>query len=144
MYDRVITHFKQDELMNAKRKYSAALRYLEKWQLIARKDRKTGEHLYLEESIWLQQDAVLQSIFIATLSLAKNRRADISSDTILREVRQKLKQHEVDLAYKTSKILVPYVLSKKCGWKMVNNSLKPPASSKSKKQVTYEIQAELF
>jgi hypothetical protein len=144
LYDNVIKHFRDDDLVNAKRKYNAAIKHLEKWRFITRKDRISGEHLYLEDSIWLQQDAILQSIFIATLTLSKNRRADITSDTILKEVRQSLRQNEVDLAYKTSKILVPYVLNKRCGWRISDENLSPPASAKSKRKVTYEVQAELF
>lgn len=145
VYERVLGHFKQPDIANPRGKFNSAVKDLAKWQLIKVLEKKSGERLYLEDSIWLQQGPVLQSIFIATLELSKNRRADISSNTILKEVRQKLRQHEVDLAYKTSKVLVPYVLYKRCKWRYdENNELRPPASSKSKKQETYEVQAELF
>jgi len=144
LFERVLEHVSQDQRINGKRKYSAALRALEKWQFIHTKDKKRGQRIYLEDSIWLQQDAILQSIYIATLSLAKNRRNDITSETILKEVRQKLRHGEVDLAHKTSRILVPYVLHKRCKWRALADELCPPAKSKNKRAVTYEIQEELF
>ena len=144
LFDQVCKHFREDELINAKRKYSQAMKSLNNCGFITRVDKKSGEHIYLEDSIWLQQDAILQSIYIATLSLAKNRRSDITLETILKDVRQKLRQNEVDLAYKTSRILVPYVLQKRCKWKTVDGLLCPPGKSKKDKVVTYEIQEELF
>lgn len=144
LYDRVVEHLNEEQQINGKRKYASALKALEKWRFIHTKDKVRGQHIYLEDSIWLQQDAILQSIFIATLALSKNRRNDITSETILKEVRQKLRHGEVDLAHKTSRILVPYVLQKRCKWRNVDNELCPPAKSKSKRTKTYEIQEELF
>ncbi len=144
LYECVCKHFKEEDLLNAKRKYSQAMKNLCRLGLINRVEKKSGEYIYLEDSIWLQQDAILQSIFIATLSLAKNRRSDITSETILKDVRQKLRQNEVDLAYKTSRILVPFVLQKRCKWRMNDGVLCPPSKAKKEKVVAYEIQEELF
>ena len=144
LYERVVEHLNDEQKMSGKRKYNSALKTLEKWRFIHMKDKKSGQHIYLEDSIWLQQDAILQSIYIATLSQAKNRRNNITSETILKEVRQKLRHGEVDLAHKTSRILVPYVLQKRCKWRNVGDELCPPAKSKSKRTKTYEIQEELF
>ena len=135
----------EDEQVNARRQYNSAVKYLANWSFIFEQDKQSGPHLYLDQTIWLQQDALLQSISIATLELAKNRRADISLDTILREVRKKLRNYEVEAAYKTSKILVPYVLYKQCKWRFDEDKiLKPPSCSKSKKTVAFEEQHELF
>ena len=135
----------EDEHINARRQFNAALKDMLKWSFVYQLEKQSGPHLYLDQTIWLQQDALLQSISIATLELAKNRRPDITLDTILREVRKKLRNYEVEAAYKTSKILVPYVLYKQCKWRYdEEQSLRPPSNNKRKKQVAYEEQQELF
>ncbi|NNJ72016.1 MAG: hypothetical protein HKP09_02415 [Enterobacterales bacterium] len=146
IFDEILeNHIPEDEQPNARRQFNAALKAMLNWSFVYEKDKQSGPHLYLDQTIWLQQDALLQSISVATLQLAKNRRPDIGLDTILREVRKKLRHYEVEAAYKTSKILVPYVLYKQCRWRFdAELNLRPPATTKRKKIEAFEEQQELF
>lgn len=146
LYQELLNNYvPEDEHINARRQFNSAVKYLASWHFIFEQDKQSGPHIYLDQTIWLQQDALIQSISVATLELAKNRRPDISLDTILREVRKKLRNYEVEAAYKTSKILVPYVLYKQCKWRFDDQKiLKPPSSSRRQKTVAFEEQQELF
>ncbi len=106
---------------------------------------RTGKRLYLVRTVWHLEDAILQSVSTTTVKLSHGRRENIRWETLLREVRKELSNHNIALSPKVSKILVFYFLQRRCGWRTdQDKGLIPPKRKHQKKIKSPEQQHDLF
>jgi len=130
---------------NAKKAFTNAIDKLLKYRLVVEKTTSSGPRLYLVRNVWHLEDAILQSVSTTTVKLSHGRRENIHWETLLREVRKELSNHNIALSPKVSKILVFYFLQRRCGWRTdQDKGLISPKRKHQKKNKSPEQQHDLF
>ncbi len=130
---------------DAKKNFNNAVAKLSLYGLLFEKVTAAGSRLHLLRSVWQLDDAILESVSIATIALSKGRRARIQWTTILKEVRSELSSHNIQLPMKITRTLVHYFLLRRCGWQHCSDGdIRPPKKIHNRSEESPEQQQDLF
>ena len=130
---------------SANKKFKSAVAALIKYGLLYEKTAPSGLRLHLLNSVWKLENAIIESVFSASIAKSKWRKSNIQWRTILKEVRKELSQHNIKLPHKVTETLVRYFLLRRCGWKLSpEQCLIPPNKKQKKLKVSPERQQDLF